>query len=173
MQTVVEVLTGGIASVVVGSLSAYVTHKGLLGQFARFVTNHGKQIEQRAVNVVQSLVETPAAKAVEAHVKAELDKAIGDLKQTTLGQYAAQAIAASGKKLSDLTPEQVNALALHISTLLPSEWHITKGEITAALELAQKGADAIAATPVVKAAAQFAAEVAAVQQAPAQPQATA
>ncbi|MCL6453538.1 MAG: hypothetical protein K6T78_07910 [Alicyclobacillus sp.] len=153
----------------VGSLAALVTHKGLLGKVGAFVAEHAGQIEHAAVAGAEALVSTPAAKAAEVHLKDQLDKALSDLQQTTVGQLAAQALAAASRRLEQLTPEQVSALALHISTQLPAEWHVGKQMITDALTAAQKAADAIAGAPVVRAAAQFAAEVAAAQQ---QPQAT-
>jgi hypothetical protein len=77
---------------------------------------------------------------------------------------AAQALAAGGKRLENLTKEQVDAVAIQIATMLPRDWHVSKQFITDALTEAQKAVDAIAAAPVVEAAARFAAEVAAAQQ---------
>lgn len=152
-----------VVSAGIGSLGAYLTHKGLLGKFAQFAVSHAKQIEQGAVHVAEALVDTPAAKAAELHLKDQLDKALADVQKTTVGEFAAQALAAAGKRLDALTKEQVDAMALHISTMLPADWHVSKQLIVDALDAEQKAADAIAQAPVVKAAAQFAAEVAAVQ----------
>lgn len=165
MNTIVTDVVQWAVTAGVGSMAVYVTHKGLLGRFAQYLATHAREVEQGAVKVVEAIVDTPAAKAAELHLKSELDKALGDVKQSTLGEYAAQALLATGKKLVDLSPSEVEAIALHIFTQLPSEWKITKAEIVAALELAQKGAEAVLQVPVIQAATRFAEELKAVQQA--------
>lgn len=167
-QVVTDVVTW-VVSGGIGSLGAYLTHKGMLGKVGKYLAEHAAEIGKGAATVVGEAISTPAVKAAEIHLKDQLDKALEDVKKTTVGQLAAQALAAGGKRLQDLTKEQIDATALQISTMLPQDWHVSKQFITDALTEAQKAADAIAAAPVVKAAAQFAAEVAAAQQpAPAQ-----
>jgi hypothetical protein len=162
-QVVSDVVTWAV-SAGIGSLGVYVTHKGLLGKVAQFIVEHGKQIEHPTVTLVQEALDTPVAKAAEIHLKEQLDKALADVQKTTVGQLAAQALAAGGKRLENLTKEQVDAVAIQIATMLPRDWRVSKQFITDALTEAQKAVDAIAAAPVVEAAARFAAEVAAAQQ---------
>jgi hypothetical protein len=168
-QAVADVVTWAVSGGI-GSLGAYLTHKGMLGKVGKYLAEHAVEIGKGAATVAEEVISTPAAKVAEVHLKDQLDKALADVKKTTVGQLAAQALAAGGKRLQDLTKEQIDATAIQISTMLPQDWHVSKQFITDALTEAQKAADAIAAAPVVKAAAQFAAEVAAAQQpAPAQP----
>lgn len=167
-QVLSDIVTWAVSGGI-GAFGVYVTHKGIIGKTAKFVEAHAGQIEKGAVAVAEEVFSTPAAKAAELHLKSQLDKALADVQKTTVGQLAAQALAATGQRLEDLTKEQIDAMAIQISTMLPQDWHTSKQFITDALTAAQKAADAIAAAPVVKAAAQFAAEVAAAQKpAPAQ-----
>jgi hypothetical protein len=162
-QAVTDVVTWAISGGI-GSLGAYLTHKGMLGKVGKYLAEHAAEIGKGTATVVGEAISTPAVKAAEIHLQDQLDKALADVQKTTVGQLAAQALAAGGKRLENLTKEQVDAVAIQIATMLPRDWHVSKQFITDALTEAQKAVDAIAAAPVVEAAARFAAEVAAAQQ---------
>jgi len=161
MNTVIVDGIGAVVSAGVGSLAAYLTHKGLLQKVATFLGAHVGEITKGAETLVTDLVSSPAAKVAEVHLQSQLDSALTDIRKTTLGQYAAQGLLAMGKSLSELTPGQVEALTLHISTLVPTEWHVTKMEITQALDAVQKASEVVAQVPYIVSANQFAADIAA------------
>jgi len=164
MNTVILDGVGAVVSAGVGSLAAYLTHKGLLARFTAFLGAHVVDITRGAETLVTDLVSTQSTKVAEVHLKSELDTALNDVRKTTLGQFAAQGLLAMGKSLANLTPGQVEALTLHISTLVPTDWHVTKAEITGALDAVQKASEAVAQVPYIVSANQFAADIAAAAQ---------
>lgn len=120
---------------------------------------------------VAGLIKSPAVAATEAHLKMELDAEMKKVEASTLGKLAAEAVAGigkMGKSLSQLSPEELNAVAIHIETTAQTlGFNLSKQAITDALNVAEAAATAIPNVPVIATAAKFASEVAAAQTAPA------
>lgn len=114
-----------------------------------------KKEEPVIVQGVEDLLASPEAKAIEAKLKVELANAESKLADTQLGKLSAEALHAVGTALEHLTPEQVNALVLHIATVLPN---VSKAKIEAALQDAEYAAKSIAGVAVIQAANKFAQE---------------
>lgn len=114
-----------------------------------------KKEEPVIVKAVEDMLSSPEAKAIEAKLKVELAHVQSQLADSELAKLAAQALHGVGVGLSNLTPEQMNAITLHIATVLPG---VSKAKIEAALSDAQKAADSVAGVAVIQAANKFAQE---------------
>ena len=171
-MTIAQLLVSKEAIAVYALALAAIEKKfGFIKPAVKYAKSHEgvfKTIEQDVVGVIKS----PAVVATEAHLKMELDAEVKKVQASTLGKLAAEAVAGlgtMGKSLPQLSPQELDAVVLHIETTAKSlGFDLTQKEIKDALSVADAAAQAIPNVPVIAAAAKFASEVAATQTTPAQ-----
>ncbi|UOF90746.1 hypothetical protein LSG31_00240 [Fodinisporobacter ferrooxydans] len=146
-------------------VAAGLAVSGIVGLARKGKLNFGviKEVAKDVAVVAEDAVKIPAIAAVKTELEHKLSGVMDDLKKSELGRLAAEALNYTEKDLKDLSDDQKKALVFYVQSALANKYNVTKDEIEKALELAQQASDAIADSPLVKAADAFTAELQAPQ----------
>lgn len=144
--------------VINGIISGIVTVAGLFGLHKAGLIDWLKKEAPVIVEVANEIIHTPGAKIVETELHHKVDELTKKFQSSELGRLVAEALNYTEKDWEQLSDDQKKALILHISTLLPNEWHFTKAQIEEAFVLAQKASDIVGKLPIIQSADQFTSE---------------